>query len=42
MDMGNTATGSTWNDALWSMALLLLIISFIFILIIRVIGKRGE
>jgi phosphate transport system permease protein len=42
MDMGNTATGSTWNDALWSMALLLLIISFIFILIIRVVGKRGE
>lgn len=42
MDMGNTVSGTTWNDALWSMALILLIISFIFILIIRVIGKRGE
>lgn len=40
-DMGNTTTGSEWNDALWSMALLLLLISFLFILIIRFIGKRG-
>lgn len=42
MDMSNTVSGSAWNNALWSMALLLLIISFIFILIIRYIGKRGE
>lgn len=42
MDMGNTVTGTPWNDALWSMAMILLIISFIFILIIRVVGKRGE
>lgn len=42
MDMANTIHGTAWNDALWSMALLLLIISFIFILIIRKIGKRGE
>ena len=42
MDMANTVSGTAWNDALWSMALLLLIISFIFILIIRKIGKRGE
>lgn len=42
MDMGNTVSGTAWNDALWSMALILLIISFIFILIIRAIGKRGE
>lgn len=42
MDMSNTLDGTPWNDALWSMALLLLIISFIFILIIRKIGKRGE
>jgi phosphate transport system permease protein len=42
MEMGNTASGSVWNDALWSMALLLLIISFIFIFVIRLIGKRGE
>ena len=42
MDMANTIYGTAWNDALWSMALLLLIISFVFILIIRKIGKRGE
>jgi len=42
MDMGNTVSGTAWNDALWSMALVLLIMSFVFILIIRAIGKRGE
>ncbi len=42
MDMANTIYGTAWNDALWSMALLLLIISFVFILIIRKLGKRGE
>lgn len=42
MDMGNTVTGTPWNDALWTLAMFLLIISFAFILIIRAIGKRGE
>lgn len=42
MDMGNTMSGTLWNDALWSMALLLLILSFIFILLVRVIGSRGR
>lgn len=42
MDMGNTVSGTPWNDALWSLAFLLLIISFLFILAIRGIGKRGE
>lgn len=42
MDMANTIDGTPHNDALWSLALLLLIISFIFILIVRIIGKRGE
>lgn len=41
MDMANTFAGTAWNDALWSLALLLLIISFIFILIIKLISKRG-
>ncbi len=40
-DMGNTTEGSEWNNALWSMALLLLLISFLFILLIRFIGRRG-
>lgn len=42
MDMSNTVMGTEWNNSLWSMAFLLLIISFIFILIIRLIGRRGE
>ncbi len=41
-DMGNTVTGSEWNDALWSMALLLFIISFLFIILIRFLSKRGN
>ncbi|AEF17112.1 phosphate ABC transporter, inner membrane subunit PstC [Thermoanaerobacterium xylanolyticum LX-11] len=41
MDMANTVTGSTWNNALWSLALLLLLISFGFILIIRLVGRRS-
>lgn len=40
-DMGNTTAGSEWNNALWSMALLLLLISFLFILLIRFIGRLG-
>lgn len=41
MDMGNTVTGTVWNNALWSMALLLLIISFVFIILIHKIGAKG-
>lgn len=42
MDMANTIEGTPYNDALWSLAFLLLFIAFIFILIVRMIGKRGE
>lgn len=42
MDMANTANGTMWNDALWSLAFLLLIISFAFIILIRFIGRKGE
>jgi phosphate transport system permease protein len=42
MSMANTSDGTPWNDALWSLALLLLLISFLFIVIIRLIGRRGE
>lgn len=42
MDMGNTAMGTAWNNALWSMALLLLVISFAFIMIIHRIGQKGS
>ncbi|KJR96610.1 MAG: phosphate ABC transporter permease [Peptococcaceae bacterium BRH_c4a] len=41
MDMGYTVMGSLWNNALWSMALMLLLISFFSILTIRLISKRG-
>lgn len=41
MDMANTVSGSAWNDALWTLALILLVISFIFILIVRRIEKGG-
>lgn len=41
MDMGNTPMGSLWNNALWSMGLLLLIMSFLFILIIRYAAYKG-
>lgn len=42
MDMANTIGGTAWNDALWTLALILLIISFLFILVIRKIEKRSE
>lgn len=42
MDMTNTLNGTPWNNALWTLAMILLLISFIFILIIRAIGQRGE
>ena len=40
-DMGNTTSGTEWNNSLWSMALLLFVISFLFIVIIRIVGKKG-
>ncbi len=42
MDMGETVTGTLYNNAIWSMGLILLLVSFAFILIIRVIGKKGD
>jgi len=42
MDMANTFYGTVWNDALWALGFVLLIVSCIFILIIKAIGKRGE
>ena len=41
LSMGNTTTGSTHNNALWSMALVLLIMTFMFILLVRMLEKRG-
>ncbi len=38
--IGNTSDGSVQNDVLWTLAMLLLIMSLFFNLIIRFIGKR--
>lgn len=42
MDMANTVFGTPWNNAMWSLALLLLILSFSFILLIRYIGSKKQ
>ena len=41
MGMGNEAMGTVYNDVLWSLALLLLLMSLVFILIIHLIGHKG-
>jgi len=41
-DMGNTTYGSTWNNALFMMALVLLLVSLLFIIVIRIVSKRSE
>lgn len=40
-NMGNTFDGTEYNSVLWSMALLLFIISFSLIIIIHIISARG-
>jgi phosphate transport system permease protein len=40
MDMGNTVSGQPWNQVLWTMGLILLMISITFVLIIRRLGRR--
>jgi phosphate ABC transporter, permease protein PstC len=40
--MGSAADGTGMADSLWSMALLLFIISFFFIILIRIIGKKRK
>jgi phosphate transport system permease protein len=41
-DMGNTANGSEYNLALWSMALLLLILSLLCIAVIHLTLKKKK
>lgn len=40
LNMGNTVQGTPYNNALWSMALLLLLMSFAFIAVIRILGRK--
>jgi phosphate transport system permease protein len=44
LDMGNTVQGEAWNQALWTMGLILLFISFLFVFIVRRLsgGKKAE
>lgn len=42
LNMGHTTYGSVENNTLWSMGLILLIISFLFILIIRYLSARRK
>jgi phosphate transport system permease protein len=40
LDMGNTVFGEPWQDALWTMSLVLLVISITSVVLVRVINKR--
>ena len=40
LDMGNTVAGETANQALWTMGLILLLISFTFVLLVRRLASR--
>ncbi|SDN08196.1 phosphate ABC transporter permease subunit PstC [Sediminibacillus halophilus] len=42
LNMGHTTYGSVENNTLWSMGLILLIISFVFILIVRYLSSRRK
>jgi phosphate transport system permease protein len=41
LDMGNTVAGEPWNQALWTMGLILLLMSFSFVAVVRALGRRG-
>lgn len=41
MGMGNEAMGTMYNDVLWSLALVLLVMSLAFILLVHLVGKKG-
>src|SRR4051794_1853116 len=40
LDMGNTVFGEAWNNALWTMGLMLMVISLGFVIIVRRLGGR--
>jgi phosphate transport system permease protein len=41
LDMGNTVSGEPWNQALWTMGFILLLISFTFVMLVRRLSRRG-
>ena len=42
LDMGNTVGGSAWYDALWTMGLVLLVMSLGFVSLVRYLGRRSQ
>lgn len=40
LSMGNTTSGSLHNNALWSLALILLLMTFLFVFIVRLLERR--
>ncbi|WP_209443631.1 phosphate ABC transporter permease subunit PstC [Paenibacillus camerounensis] len=42
LSMGNTTLGSTLNNALWSMALVLMLMTFVFVLLVRMLERRNK
>ncbi|MBO2942494.1 phosphate ABC transporter permease subunit PstC [Paenibacillus sp. F411] len=42
LSMGNTAMGSVHNNALWSMALVLLAMTFVFVILVRLLERRNR
>jgi phosphate transport system permease protein len=40
LDMGNTVAGEPWNQVLWTMGLVLLVMSFAFVVLVRFLGRR--
>jgi len=40
LDMGNTVFGEPWQDALWTMSLVLLLMSITSVVLVRLINKR--
>lgn len=41
MGMGNTVSGTVQNDALWTLAMILMIMSLVFIAVIHLIGRKS-
>ncbi|ANY68291.1 phosphate ABC transporter permease subunit PstC [Paenibacillus sp. BIHB 4019] len=42
LSMGNTAAGSTHNNALWSLAMILMLMTFVFVFIVRWLEGRSK
>lgn len=42
LGMGNTTMGSPQNNALWSMALVLMLMTFVFVVLVRMLERRAK